>query len=91
MTGRRRSYLEAKRLHATPVLVDGRVAVLGRVGGVGEQHALVPLGLLILADTARLFVAIIINKSQLSFFFSLSQCPRAGGVVDVVEQTHLGL
>lgn len=35
------SYFEAEALHARSVLVDGRLAVLCRVGSVGEEHALV--------------------------------------------------
>lgn len=52
------SYFEPEALHAALVLVDGRLAVLGRVGGVGEEHALVALRLLVLADTAGLLVKI---------------------------------
>lgn len=45
---------EAKALHAVSVLVDRRKAVLGWVGGVGEEHALVPFRLLLLAYAAGL-------------------------------------
>jgi len=44
----------AKPLHAGPVGLNGRLAVHRRVGGRREEHALVPLGLFILADTAGL-------------------------------------
>lgn len=41
-TGQTRwSYFEAEALHAGSVLLDGRLAVFCRVGGVGEEHALV--------------------------------------------------
>ena len=50
-------YLEAKSRHATPVLLNGRPAVLLGVLGCGEEHALVALRLLILAHAAWLSAA----------------------------------
>lgn len=47
-------HLEAETGHAGAVLVDCGFAVGGRVGGAGEEHALVALGLFLCADTARL-------------------------------------
>ena len=46
--------LEPEPGHAAAVQVDGRLAVLLGVGGVGEEHALVALGLFVLAHAARL-------------------------------------
>ena len=40
--------------HAALILVDEGLAVVGRVGGLGEEHALVALGLFFLAHAARL-------------------------------------
>lgn len=48
------SYFVAEAEHAVPVLLDERPAVGGRVGGGGEEHALVAPRLLLLADAARL-------------------------------------
>ena len=48
--------LEAEASHAALVLVDGGLAVGGRVGGLGEQHALVALRLFVLAHAAGLLV-----------------------------------
>ncbi len=47
-------YLEAKAGHACPVLVDCRLAVGGRVGRLGEEHALVALRLFLCANAAGL-------------------------------------
>jgi hypothetical protein len=52
-----KSYLKTKTRHTRFVLVDSALALLLRVWRVGKQHALIPLRLLILADTARLGVA----------------------------------
>lgn len=49
-----RLHLEAEAGHAGAVLVDGGFAVGGRVGGVGEEHALVALGLFLCANAAGL-------------------------------------
>ena len=46
--------LEPEPGHAAAVQVDGRLAVLLGVGGVGEEHALVALGLFVLAHAAGL-------------------------------------
>jgi len=46
--------LEPEPGHAAPVLVYCRLAILLRVGGVREEHALVALGLLFLAHAAGL-------------------------------------
>lgn len=40
--------------HASLVLIDKRLAVCGRVRSLGEEHALIPLGLFFLAYAARL-------------------------------------
>jgi hypothetical protein len=49
------SNLEPKTQHAALVLFYCRQAVLLRVGSLREEHALVALGLLLLADAAGLF------------------------------------
>lgn len=54
-----RSYFKAEALHTTPVLVDGRLAVFCRVGGIREEHALVPLGFLVFADATGLQVKVV--------------------------------
>lgn len=48
------SYLESVANHAALVLVDQGSAVRGGVSGLGEEHALVPLRLFLLADAAWL-------------------------------------
>jgi hypothetical protein len=48
------SYLEPEPSHTTPVLVDGALAVLLRVGGGREEHALVALGFLVFTYAAWL-------------------------------------
>ena len=47
------SDLEAEALHAAPVLLDRCLAVLGRILGVREEHALVAPRLFVLADATR--------------------------------------
>jgi hypothetical protein len=51
--------LEPEPSHATPVLIYCRLAVLLGIGGVREKHALVTLGLFILAHTAGLSVRLV--------------------------------
>lgn len=48
------SYFKAEPLHTSPVRINRRLAVLGGVGGVGEEHALVAFVFLIEAYTAGL-------------------------------------
>lgn len=48
------SYLEPEALHACSVLVDGRLTILGRIGGVGKKHAFVSFRLLVFAHAAGL-------------------------------------
>lgn len=47
---------EAKAFHATPVLLDHRLAVLCGIGGRGEEHALVSSRFFVLAYAARLHI-----------------------------------
>ena len=47
-------YLESVTSHAASVLLNERLAVEGRVLGVGEQHTLVSFGLFVLAYAAGL-------------------------------------
>lgn len=46
--------LEPKASHAGLVLFDRRLALLGGIVGLGEQHAVVPGGLFVFADAAGL-------------------------------------
>jgi hypothetical protein len=48
--------LETKAGHASLVLIDSRLALLGGVIGLGEEHAVIASGLLILADAAGLYM-----------------------------------
>lgn len=47
---------ETKAGHASLVLIDSRLALLGGVIGLGEEHAVIAGGLLILADAAGLYM-----------------------------------
>lgn len=48
-------YLEAEASHAAPVLLDGGLALLGRILRIGKEHALVPLGLFVFTYAAWLW------------------------------------
>lgn len=50
--------LETKAGHAGLILIDGRLTLFGGVIGLGEEHAVVASGLLILADAAGLYMCI---------------------------------
>lgn len=57
--------LVSKAEHAALVLVDEGHAVLRRVLGVGEEHALVALGLFFLADAAGLSIGRDVSASAI--------------------------
>lgn len=48
-------YREPKTFHTTPIFIHHALTVLLRIIAIGEQHALVAGGFLILANTAGLF------------------------------------
>ena len=52
--GPRNLDLEAESRHAALVKFDRGAAILRRVGSRGKEHALIPLGLFLCADAARL-------------------------------------
>lgn len=55
-------YLEPEALHANLVLLDGGKAVLGRIGGAGEEHAFVALRLFLFADATGLWQSRSVNR-----------------------------
>lgn len=50
--------VEAIAFHTALVLGDHILAILLRVGGIGEEHALVASGLFVLANAAGLFCSV---------------------------------
>lgn len=51
-------FLVSEPSHASLVLLNERLAILGRVGGLGEEHALVSLLFFLLAHAAWLLTLV---------------------------------
>jgi hypothetical protein len=59
--------LKSEPSHATPILLNNRLAVVGlRVIRFREQHAVVASGFLFFADAAGLFVCTVVISIELS-------------------------
>ena len=73
-------YREPKPLHTTPIFIHHALAILLRIIAIGEQHAFVAGGFLILADTAGLFHFVSLIAAWLLNGVGASGVDKVGGV-----------